>query len=296
MDTGERLGLVLLYIVIAGYAVLMLRIFVQVLFRALIEGRRRRQFTEKNGGAAYTPRAFVGKRGWANRWLPRNPEIIQPTLDGNSAGKLPGAAPIVKQAIALVSILIAFGLACSVAAQQRTGSEVPASTLKQQLLDLESKETRVRMRLEELNEQLKPESIERELAGIGSTHPEELREHRRKLLTIERNGLQTQLDLLEQERARIEAAISATETQAAPSEPMPQMSIRESRLGNLPLEKLLVAIAMMPPLTSGLILLLIVALQKFDQWGRLNKSAQAAVSKLIVLASSTRRRPTGRLR
>jgi len=45
---------------------------------------------------------------------------------------------------------------------------------------------------------VKPESIERDLAGIGSVHPEELREHRRKLLTIERNGLQTQLDLLEE--------------------------------------------------------------------------------------------------
>ena len=193
MNTGQRLGLVLLYVVMAGNAVLMLSIFVQMLFRAAIERHRRRQFTERNGGAAYTLRRFDGKRGWANTWLPRNPVINHPAQDGNSAGKLVGAAPIVKQAIALVSIVIAFGLAWTVAAQQRTGREITVSTLKQQLLDLESKETRLRMRLEELDEQLKPESIERELAGIGSTHPEELREHRRKLLTIERNGLQTQL-------------------------------------------------------------------------------------------------------
>lgn len=77
------------------------------------------------------------------------------------------------------------------------------------------KETRIGMRLEELDEQLKPESIERELAGIGSVHPEELREHRRKLLTIERNGLQTQLDLLEEERTRIEAAIATAGTAAS---------------------------------------------------------------------------------
>lgn len=255
MGTRERLGLVLLYVVIAGYAVLMLRIFVQILFRALIEERRRRQFTERNGKATYTFRALVGKPGWANAWLP-NPEISQPPQSGKLTCKLTGAAPMIKQTVAVVSIVIALGLASTAVAQKRSAREVSTAALKQQLLDIESKETPIRMRLEELDEQLKPGSIERELAGIGSTRPEELREHRRKLLTIERNGLQTQLDLWEQERARIEAEIAATETQAAPSEPMTQMSLRELRLAKLPLEKLLVAIAMVPPLTSGLILLL----------------------------------------
>ena len=198
MSTGQRLGLVLFYVVLAGYAMLMVRIFVQVLFRPAIEKHRRRQFTKKNGGAAYTPRAFVGKRGWANTWMPRNSEINQPAQNDNSTGKSAGAAPIVKQALAPVSIVFVLGLAWTVAAQQCTGREVSVSTLNQQLLDLELKETWIRMRIEELNEQLKPESIERELAGIGSVHPEELREHRRKLLTIERNGFQTQLDLLVQ--------------------------------------------------------------------------------------------------
>ena len=275
MSTGYRLGLVVLYVVMAGNVVLMLRIFVQILFRAAIEKHRRREFAERNGGAAYTPRGFNGKRGWANRWLPRNPEIIQPAQDGNSGDKLADAAPIVKQAIALVSIVIAFGLVWPVAAQQRTGCEVSASTLKQQLLDLEAKETRIRMRLEELNEQLKPESIERELAGIGSVHPEELREHRRKLLTIERNGLQTQLDLLEEDRARIEAAIATAETASGleyaqpspsplvvtePAKPITEMiSSRDLRIAEMPPQKLYVAIAMLVLLSSGLMLFLIAA-------------------------------------
>ncbi|HEU5235710.1 MAG TPA: hypothetical protein VFU37_01135 [Pyrinomonadaceae bacterium] len=281
MNTGQRLGLVLLYVVMAGNAVLMLRLFIQIFFRAAIERRRRRQFAERNGGAASTLRAVDGKRGWANRWLPRNPEIVQPAQNGNSAGKLAGAAPIVKQAIALVSIVIALGLASTVAAQQRTGREGTASTLKQQLFDLESKETRLRMRLEELDEQLKPESIERELAGIGSVHPEELREHRRKLLTIERNGLQTQLDLLEEERARIEAAIAAAGTAAsleyaqpspnprrvtAPPKPITEMvSLRDLRIAELPLQRLYVAVAMFILLGSGFKLLLIVATKKVRQ-------------------------------
>ena len=276
MDTGQTLALVLLYAVMAGYAVLMLRIFVQLLFRAAIEKHRRRQFTERNGRAAYTLKRFDGKRGWANSWLPRNPEIVQPAQDGCSAGKL-AAAPIVKQAIAVVSIVIQFGLASTVVAQTRPGREISASTLKQQLLDLESKEIRLRMRLEEIDEQLKPESIERELAGIGSVHPEELREHRRKLLTIERNGLQTQLDLLEEDRAQIEAAIAAGTAASlefaqpspgplrvtAPAKPITDMiSFRNFGIAELSLRKLCVAVTMLVLLGSGFILLLIVATQK----------------------------------
>jgi hypothetical protein len=282
MNTGQRLGLVLLYGVMAGNAVLMLRLFIQILFRAAIERHRRRQFAKRNGGAPYTFRGVDGKHGWANRWLPRNPEIVQPAQNGDAAGKLTGAIPIVKQAIALVSIVIAFGLASTVAAQQRTGREITASTLKQQLLELESNETRLRLRLEELEEELKPESIERELAGIGSVHPEKLREHRRKLLTIERNGLQTQLDLLEEDRARIEAAIAAAGTAAsledaqpspsplrvtAPAKPITEIvSLRELRIAELPLQKLYVAGAMFILLGSGFILLLIVAAPKGQQW------------------------------
>jgi hypothetical protein len=280
MNTGQRLGLVLLYGAMAGNAVLMLGLFIQILFRAAIERHHRRQFAKRNAGAA--PRGFDGKRGWANKWLPRNPETIQPAPDRNSAGKLAGAGPIFKQAIALVSIVIPLGLAATVAAQPRTGRDVTASTLKQQLLELESKETWLRMRLEELNEQLKPESIERELAGIGSTRPEELREHRRRLLTIERNGLQKQLDLLGEERARIEAAIVAAEAAAnvdytqpspsplqvtVPAKPITEMvSLKDLGIAELPLQKLCVAIAMFILLVSGFTLLLIAAATKAEQW------------------------------
>jgi hypothetical protein len=275
MNIGHRLGLVLMYVLMAGNAVLMLRIFIQILFRTAIENHRRRQFNEMKGGAAYNLRLFDGKRGWANRGLPRNLEIIQLAQDGNSAGELAGAAPIVKQAIALVSIVIAFGLTSTVAAQQGTGRDGTASTLKQELLDLESKETQLRMRLEEIDEQLKPESIERELAGIGSTHPEELREHRRKLLTIERNGLKTQLDLLVEQRARTEAAIAEAESTTnssdaqpspAPSpKPVAEMALGNFGTGNLPIKKSLVAIAILPFVAKGLILLFILRLRRTRQ-------------------------------
>jgi len=87
MTTGQRLGLVLLYVVMAGNVVLMLRLFIQILFRAAIERHRRRQFAERNGVAAYTLRGFDGKRGWANRWMPRNSEIVQPAQDKRTTGR-----------------------------------------------------------------------------------------------------------------------------------------------------------------------------------------------------------------
>lgn len=51
---------------------------------------------------------------------------------------------------------------------------------------------------------LEQKCIERALAGIGSTHPEELREHPRKMLTIERTGLQI---LLKYENHNLRASV-----------------------------------------------------------------------------------------
>ena len=129
---------------------------------------------------------------------------------------------------------------------------------------------------------MKPESIERELAGIGSVHPEELREHRRKLLTIERNGLQAQLDLLEEDRARIEAAIATAEAAeylkyvqpspgpvvfTAPAKPMTEMiSLEDFGVADLPLQKLFVAVPMLVLLSGGFSLLLIIGTQKVERW------------------------------
>src|ERR1700750_2313076 len=113
-----------------------------------------------------------------------------------------------RRAVAIISIVLVFALAFMVTAQETNGAGDKIASLKQQLMEIEWSDTEARIRLEDLNEQLKPENIERALAGIGSTHPEDLREYRRKALTIERDGIQTQLDLLEESRARIKAEIA----------------------------------------------------------------------------------------
>ena len=116
-----------------------------------------------------------------------------------------------RRKVTVVSIVLVFAFAFIVTAQDIGSPVEKIASLKQQLMEIEWGETEALIRLEELGEQLKPENIELAVAGIGSTHPEELREYRRKLLTIERDGIQTQLDQLEERRARIKAEIAATE-------------------------------------------------------------------------------------
>lgn len=97
------------------------------------------------------------------------------------------------------------------AAQDSTGR---LERLRQELTEVQMKETELRARLEQLNEAIKPENIERSLAGIGSTRPEELREHRRKMLTIERDGVAKQLQRHEERRMTLETAIAIAENEA----------------------------------------------------------------------------------
>jgi hypothetical protein len=86
--------------------------------------------------------------------------------------------------------------------------------LRAQLLELQTKEDALRGRLQQLDESIKPENIERSLAGVGSTRPEELREARRRQLTIERDGVLAQLKTLETGKQRLEAAIANAEALA----------------------------------------------------------------------------------
>jgi hypothetical protein len=114
--------------------------------------------------------------------------------------------------IGLSLLFIALTFTSSVVAQESAAET--ASKLRQQLLEVQTKETELRTRLQELDEALKPENIERALAGIGSTKPEELRAHRRRQLTIEKNGVLAQLKTLEASHSRLDSAIATADAQA----------------------------------------------------------------------------------
>src|SRR6266508_2464194 len=99
-------------------------------------------------------------------------------------------------------------------AQTQSSAQERAASLRLQLSEVEAKQTELQTRLQELEESLKPENIEHSLAGVGSTHPEELREQRRRELEIERNGVKAQLSLLGTSHARLETAIARAEAEA----------------------------------------------------------------------------------
>ena len=111
-------------------------------------------------------------------------------------------------------LLLLFALGVSVSGQDAPSAAERVENLKAQLLDVQGREDGLRTRLAELDEAIKPENIERSLAGVGSTRPEELRESRRKQLSIERNGVLAQLQTLETSRTRLESEIANAEALA----------------------------------------------------------------------------------
>lgn len=113
----------------------------------------------------------------------------------------------------LILFFIALVLPANLVAGDVSHEEI-AIKLRFELVAVEAKEAELQIRLQQLDDDLEPENIERALAGIGSTKPEDLREHSRRLLTIERDAVLARLKLLEKSRVRLEAAIETAEAAA----------------------------------------------------------------------------------
>src|SRR6266850_2810086 len=116
-----------------------------------------------------------------------------------------------------IVVVLLFGLLFTsriLAQDQPPAPAEAAADLRARLVEVQSNEADRHTRLIQLDEALKPENIEHSLAGIGSTRPEELREQRRRELTIERDGVRKQLDLLATSRARLESAIQTADNLA----------------------------------------------------------------------------------
>ncbi len=108
-------------------------------------------------------------------------------------------------------VLILGGLSLSAAAQ--TAAENAAS-LRQQLADVQAREEQLRAHLQELDEAMKPENIQNSLAGVGSVHPEDLREQRRRQLEKEKAAVNAQLEQLANSKRRLETAIAQADAAA----------------------------------------------------------------------------------
>ena len=115
--------------------------------------------------------------------------------------------------VLVLVVAIVFPVSVPAVALQ-TSAQEKAANLRAQLSEVETKQAELQTRRQELDEQLKPENIEKALAGFGSTRPEDLREQRRRQLEIERNGVQRQLDLLATSHSRLEAAVAQADADA----------------------------------------------------------------------------------
>ena len=111
-------------------------------------------------------------------------------------------------AILLLSGLFAITTLAQTSAQEFAGS------FRVQLSEVQVRQAEMQARDKQLEEDLKPENIERGLAGIGSTRPERLREQRRQQLEIARALVRAQLDELDRSRTRLETAIAEADAVA----------------------------------------------------------------------------------
>jgi len=82
--------------------------------------------------------------------------------------------------------------------------EERAEILRKQLLELIEKETASKSRMTQIDEDIRPENIERALSGIGTTRTVELRDTRRRVLENERKGLESLLNQTTSSRIRLE--------------------------------------------------------------------------------------------
>jgi len=87
-------------------------------------------------------------------------------------------------------------------------AEQRAETLHQQLFDTLTKEADVKGKLAQIEYEMRPEVIERTAGLVGTTRPEEIREARRVQLQAEKQRLQGQLSMIEQNRSRLELAVN----------------------------------------------------------------------------------------
>ena len=84
--------------------------------------------------------------------------------------------------------------------------------LRKQLLELIEKDTSYRSRLAQIDEDMRPENVERSLSGVGTTRTTELRDVRRRSLEIEKRGLESLVSVIGQSRPRLEEDLRQAES------------------------------------------------------------------------------------
>lgn len=114
----------------------------------------------------------------------------------------------------LVSLLIALAAASPTWAQDASAAELQIERLRAQLRDVVDMESRLQERAARLDEDLRPENVERSVAGVGTTDAEALRAKRREDLEKQKTDVTARLTEASAKRTRLEAEIAAAEAEA----------------------------------------------------------------------------------
>lgn len=91
------------------------------------------------------------------------------------------------------------------------GEEQRAEALQARLRENLERQFALQARMEVVDNQLKPENIERLFIGVGLVRPEEARDTVRRRLSLEKQGLLAQLELIRQERNRFQSALATAD-------------------------------------------------------------------------------------
>ena len=83
-------------------------------------------------------------------------------------------------------------------------AEQRSDSLRKQYFEMVDKENTVKTRLELIENDIRPEAIERQVAFAGSLRPEELRASRKKSLEIERSNLQNLLNEIQRTKTSLD--------------------------------------------------------------------------------------------
>lgn len=114
--------------------------------------------------------------------------------------------------VGLILLLFVFlAVVTAGSAQDQSDAAANLNNLNSQLIELQHREAELKIQLEQLKFDLKPENVERYFSGYGSTRPEELREMRRRQLQTSKDLVTAELDQLAASRSNLETAISNAE-------------------------------------------------------------------------------------
>jgi hypothetical protein len=97
--------------------------------------------------------------------------------------------------------------------ERLTRAEQRAESLRKQLIEVQEKEADLQARLDQVESDLRPESIERVASANGSTRPEDVRADRQRQLENERSRIQSQLAVLATSRAHLESSIATADAE-----------------------------------------------------------------------------------